>query len=117
MVNGRSAMSSKASQIPSPSMSGNALTTFGLVPHIISVTSSIVSLSSSSSSINPVVDSPLISSGIPSPSVSNEAAGSVGKASGPARQMLASGVAGPSQIPSPSESGLAASVNASRSSM
>ena len=115
-MNGRSAISSSASQIPSPSISGNALTIFGLVPQRSSVTSSIVSLSSSSSSINPVDDSPVISSGMPSPSVSSEAAGSVGKASGPATQILASGVAGPSHTPSPSESGLAASVSASRSS-
>ena len=103
-------MSSMASQMPSPSISGSALTTFGSVPHNNSVASSIRSLSSSSSSINPVVDSPINSSGIPSPSVSTAAAGSLGKASGPATQISASGVAGPSQIPSPSLSGLAGSV-------
>ena len=103
-------MSSMASQMPSPSISGRALTTFGSVRHSASVTSLIKSLSSSSSSINPVVDSPNNSSGIPSPSVSTAAAASFGKASGPATQIFASGVTGPSQIPSPSLSGLAGSV-------
>ena len=50
-----------------------------------------------------------------SPSVSSEAAGSSGNASGPATQILASGVAGPSQTPSPSVSGLAGSVSESSS--
>ena len=113
--NGRSKMSSIASHIPSPSWSGNALTTLGSVPQSNSVWSSIKSLSSSSSSVSPVVESPFSSSGIPSPSVSSEAAGSVGNASGPATQILASGVAGPSQTPSPSESGFAGSDNESTS--
>ena len=110
MLNSRSSLSSNASQIPSPSTSGRRFTTLGFVPHINSVRSTIVSLSSSKSSIRPVVDSPVSSSGIPSPSVSSDAAGSLGNASGPATQIATSGVAGPSQTPSPSESGLAGSV-------
>ena len=106
-------MSSMASQTPSPSRSGSAFTTFGSVPHRISISSSIRSLSSSKSSIKPVVELPNRVSGIPSPSVSRDAAGSSGNASGPAAQMVTSGVAGPSQTPSPSVSGFAGSVNES----
>ena len=102
--------------VPSPSRSSGAeLLSRSPVPHCNSASSLQPSPSSSSSSIRPVVDSPFNSSGIPSPSVSIDAAGSLGNASGPGAQMLAFGVAGPSQIPSPSESGLLVPVSSSPS--
>ena len=65
-----------------------------------------LSLSSSVSSVNPVVETPSNWSGIPSLSVSIDAAESFGNASGPAVQTFAgiAGTTGPSQTPSPSVS-------------
>ena len=115
---GRSSTVSRLSHVPSLSVSnGEELLSISVVPHSDSSLSLHPSSSSSSSSIRPVVDSPFKSSGIPSPSVSTDAAASLGKASGPGTQMLALGVAGPSQIPSASESGLLVPVNSSTSLM
>ena len=81
-------------------------------PQLASSRSVQVSLSSSRSSVNPVVETPFNSSGIPSLSVSTDAAGSFGKASGPAVQTLTgiAGTTGPSQMPSPSVSAFHESV-------
>ena len=69
-----------ASQIPSPFAStGTRLATRELLPHAVSSMSDHPSLSSSRSSVR--VDSPVIVSGIPSPSVSVDALASRGKAS------------------------------------
>ena len=68
------------SQIPSSfSSTGMRLATSELLPHAVSSTSDQPSLSSSRSSVR--VDSPVIESGMPSPSVSVEAEASRGKAS------------------------------------
>ena len=97
--------------MPSTSPSSGVLApSIELVPHATSSSSDHKSLSSSSSTVRFVGIPSTVSSGIPSPSESCHAAGSLGNASGPATQMLAFGVAGPSQTPSPSESGFAGSV-------
>ena len=113
-----SSSSSTLLQIRSPSEStGVELLSALVVPHSDSCVSVQPSLSSSSSAISPVDDSPFNSSGIPSPSVSTDAALSFGKASGPATQIVSFGVLGPSQIPSPSESAFIVLVCSSPSSI
>ena len=67
------------------------------------------SSSKSSTKAGSDVESPVIESGIPSPSVSVSADGSNGNASGPAVQILGTAF-GPSHIPSPSVSGFVESV-------
>ena len=89
------------SQTPSPSVSGSS----GSVPASLSSASVMPSLSSSSSASSPM----------PSPSKSRHSVGSVGNASGPAWQTPATAV-GPSQIPSPSVSGLLGSIPRAASS-
>ena len=91
----------------SPS-NGVLMSSFESVPQAASSTSDQPSSSSSVSRIKSVVIPSTISSGLPSPSVSNQAAASSGKASGPAVQMPAgiAGADGPSQTPSPSVSAL-----------
>ena len=112
-VKGKSRISSRTSQIPSPSASaGTSIASTGEEEHASSSSSDQVSLSSSKSSISAgsLVDSPVNSSGIPSPSVSLCAEESSGKASGPTTHPPFAGIAGPSQIPSPSVSGFSESV-------
>ena len=96
-----------ASQIPSSSPSSGMLdASLELVPHSASSSSDHRSLSSSGSAVKLVSIPSAMSSGMPSPSKSSDAAESLGNASGPATQMLAFGVDGPSHTPSPSVSGL-----------
>ncbi len=107
--------SSRTSQRPSPLRStGMSVSLSESVPQAISSRSSQPSSSSSRSSMRAgslVEFTPgTKSSGLPSPSVSLEADGSSGKASGPAVQLLVTGDSGPSQTPSPSVSGLSGSV-------
>ena len=112
-VNGKSRVSSSRSQIPSPSVSvGTSIGSIGEEEQASSVSSDQVSLSSSKSSISAgsLVDSPINSSGIPSPSVSLNADGSSGNSSGPTAHPPLAGISGPSQIPSPSVSGFSESV-------
>ena len=112
IVNGRSIDGSSASQTPSLSTSaGTLMLSNGFdVPHAASSASDQPSLSSSRSSTNGgtlVEFTPGTKvSGMPSPSVSIAPAGSSGKASGPPMQPPLAGACGPSQMPSPSLSGL-----------
>ena len=102
-------LSSRASQIPSSSPSSGTLDeSFELVPQDDSCSSVQSSLSSSVSATKSVVSPGTNSSGIPSPSVSIDAAESLGNASGPAAQtsLGLTGTIEPSQIPSPSLSAL-----------
>ena len=81
---------------------------FELVPQAASSSSVQSSLSSSRSRTKSVSIPGTMSSGLPSSSVSIQAAGSFGNASGPAVQtpIGIAGASGPSQIPSPSVSAL-----------
>ena len=121
-VNGRSRTGSSTSQMPSPSVSAGTLAaSTGLdVPQANSSASDHVSSSSSRSSTSGgwLVDATpgTSSSGLPSPSVSLAPAGSSGKASGPATQPPLAGASGPSQVPSPSVSGLVGLVSTGRPS-
>ena len=81
-----SALACFSTQLPSESSSGASLASSGSVPQPASTESNTPSPSSSKSSINPVVELPVIESGFPSPSVSRYADASVGNASGPAMQ-------------------------------
>ena len=74
-------------QLPSESVSATSVASSGSVPQSSSAISDAPSPSSSKSSINPVVELPVIVSGFPSPSVSRCADASVGNASGPAVQL------------------------------
>ena len=112
-LNAKSITSSKASHVPSPSVSsGRSMASTVLLPHKASISSDHVSSSSSRSSTSGgvLVEFPLSASGMPSPSVSSDAAASCGNASGPAEQPPLAGTSGPSQTPSPSVSAFAGSV-------
>ena len=88
-LNGRSRFVSRLSQISSASSSLGTLFESTLsVPHAASISSDQASLSSSRSSTRggELVDSPFKVSGMPSPSLSTEPAGSSGNTSGPAVQ-------------------------------
>ena len=82
-----SALACFSTQLPSESVSGVSLASSGSVPQSPSARSDAPSLSSSKSSIKPVVELPVIVSGSPSPSESRCAEASVGNASGPAVQL------------------------------
>ena len=100
---------SRTSQTPSPlRSSGTSVTFTGSEPQFTSSISVQPSLSSSrsSSSGGVLFEGGNNSFGYPSPSVSCHADGSSGNISGPAVQLLVTGDSGPSQIPSPSVSGL-----------
>ena len=100
---------SSTSQIPSPfSSTGMSVSSTGSEPQLTSSMSLHPSLSSSVSSSRggTLVDGGNNSFGYPSPSVSSHADGSSGNISGPAVQSLVTGDSGPSQMPSPSVSGL-----------
>ena len=118
-LNGRSRLESRLSQIPSASSSpGTLFESVLTVPQDVSISSDQVSLSSSRSSTRGgvLVDSPFKVSGMPSPSLSTEPAGSSGNTSGPAVQPPFAGTCGPSHTPSPSLSAFIEAVPVSFSS-